>query len=90
MKLFFSNVAIYPIGTVVKTSEGYGIVKKVEFGLTDRPMVVMYADQYDNILPEPYEEYLHERPEHKIESVVDDSMLLVKIRESGFDPASLL
>ena len=90
LKLFFSNVAIYPIGTVVKTSEGYGIVKKVEFGLTDRPMVVMYADQYDNILPEPYEEYLHERPEHKIESVVDDSMLLVKIRESGFDPASLL
>jgi HD-GYP domain-containing protein (c-di-GMP phosphodiesterase class II) len=90
LKLFFSNVAIYPIGTVVKTSEGYGIVKKVEFGLTDRPMVVMYADQYDNILPEPYEEYLHERPEHKIESAVDDSMLLVKIRESGFDPASLL
>jgi len=90
MKLFFSNVAIYPVGTVVKTTEGYGIVKKVEFGLTDRPMVVMYADLEGNILPKPYEECLHLRPEHKIDSVVDDSMLLIKIRESGFDPASLL
>ena len=75
---------------VVKTTEGYGIVKKVEFGLTDRPMVVMYADLEGNILPKPYEECLHLRPEHKIDSVVDDSMLLIKIRESGFDPASLL
>ena len=90
MKLFFSNVAIYPVGTVVKTTEGLGIVKKVEFGLTDRPMLVMFADRYEHLLPNPYEEYLHERPEHKIDSVLDDSMLLIKIRESGFDPASLL
>ena len=90
LKLFFSNVAIYPVGTVVKTTEGFGIVKKVEFGLTDRPMLVMFADQYEHILTEPYEEYLHQWPSHKIDSVVDDSMLLNRIRNSGFDPASLL
>ena len=90
LKLFFSNVAIYPVGTVVKTSKGYGIVKKVEFGLTDRPALVMFADQYEHILPEPYEEHLRESPEHEIDSVVDDKVLLTRIRNSGFDPASLL
>lgn len=90
LKLFFSNVAIYPVGTVVKTTRGFGIVKKVEFGLTDRPTLMMFADQYEHILPEPYEEPLHERPEHKIDSVVDDKVLLTRIRNTGFDPASLL
>lgn len=90
MKLFFSNVAIYPVGTVVKTSDGYGIVKKVEFGKTDRPLVIMFANKYEHILSEPREVSLHEYPEIKIEGVVDDSMLLTKIRNSGFDPATLL
>lgn len=90
LKLFFSNVAIYPVGTVVKTNEGYGIVKQVEFGLTDRPTLIMFADQYGRILSEPYEERISEREEHKIDSVLDDSLLLSKIRNSGFDPASLL
>ena len=89
LKLFFSNVAIYPVGTVVKTTEGYGIVKKVEFGLTDRPALVMFADKYER-LHEPYELDLHERPEEVVEAVVDDSMLLNHIRNAGFDPASLL
>lgn len=89
LKLFFSNVAIYPVGTVVKTTEGYGVVKKVEFGLTDRPTLVMFADKYER-LHEPYELDLHERPEDVVEAVVDDSMLLNHIRNAGFDPASLL
>ena len=90
LKLFFSNVAIYPVGTVVKTTEGYGIVKKVEFGLTDRPVLIMFADKYERVLHAPYELDLHERPEEVVEAVVDDSMLLNHIRNAGFDPASLL
>ena len=90
LQLFFSNVAIYPVGTVLKTTEGYGIVKKEEFGLTDRPTIIMFADLHEQLLPNPYEVDLHEAPEQLIEAVVDDSMLLNHIRNSGFDPASLL
>ena len=90
LKFFFSNVAIYPVGAVLKTTAGYGIVKEVRFGHTDRPRVIMFADASGQNLAHPYEEDLSEQVERHIDTVVDDVDLYNFIRAKGFDPASLL
>ena len=90
LKFFFANVAIYPVGAVLKTTAGYGIVKEVQFGHTDRPRVIMFADASGQNLAHPYEEDLSMQVERHIDTVVDDVDLYNFIRAKGFDPASLL
>ena len=89
LKIFFRNVAIYPIGTVVLTSYGYAIVRHVEFGHTDRPVVCVFADKSQNLLKKPVDvDFSSEKG--KIESVINDNELFHLIHQLGFDPARLL
>lgn len=90
LKLFFRNVAIYPVGTVLKTSLGYGIVKNVEFGKTERPVVLIFAEKNGTLRKKPVTVDLSEEMEGYIDTVINDVELFHFIHEIGFDPASLL
>lgn len=90
LKLFFQNVAIYPTGTVVKTTLGYGVVKDVVFGKTDRPAVILFANPNKRLSFSPQEVDLFENRECAIESVLKDMELYHFIHEIGFDPGVLV
>ena len=89
-RIFFSNVAIYPVGTVLDTTAGYGIVKKVEFGKTERPLVCIFADKDLRPLSKPFDMDFSEESRETIDKVLNDTELLHFIHEMHFDPASLL
>ena len=89
-KLFFSNVAIYPVGTVLETTMGYGIVRKVEFGKTDRPLVCIFADKDFRMLGKPFDFDFSAEARETIDKVLNDTELLHFIHQMNFDPASLL
>ena len=88
--LFFDNVAIYPVGTVMKTQLGYAIVKKVVFGHTLAPIVVVFADKTSKLLPKPFGVNLAHCRRDAIHYVMDDVELLNFIRHTGIDPAVFL
>jgi len=90
LQLFFRNVAIYPVGTVLKTSVGHAIVKKAEFGHTERPDVVLFSDLNGHMLDAATHIRLTDRPEVKIEGVVNDQELYHFIHVLGKDPAVFL
>ncbi len=87
---FFRNVAIYPVGTVLSTSLGYGIVRKVEFGKTSQPNVCIFADKNEHLLKKPYDVDFSEEKGDRIESVINDIELFHFIHQLQFDPAMLL
>ena len=90
MNEFFRNVAIYPVGTVLSTSLGYGIVRKVEFGKTSQPNVCIFADKNEHLLKKPYDVDFSEEKGDRIESVINDIELFHFIHQLQFDPAMLL
>ncbi len=90
LKIFFSNVAIYPIGTVLLTNRGYAIVSKVEFGKTERPVIRVFANKTPALLPSVYDIDLSADQETKIENVISDTELFHFIHQIHFDPADLL
>ena len=90
LRLFFDNVAIYPVGTVMKTQLGYAIVKKVVFGHTLAPIVVVFADKTSKLLPKPFGVNLAHCRRDAIHYVMDDVELLNFIRHTGIAPAVFL
>ncbi|WP_298591358.1 HD-GYP domain-containing protein [uncultured Selenomonas sp.] len=90
LRLFFDNVAIYPVGTVMKTQLGYAIVKKVVFGHTLAPVVIVFADKNGNLLKKPFGVNLAHCRRDAIHYVMDDVELLNFIRHTGIDPAVFL
>ena len=90
LRLFFDNVAIYPIGTVMKTNLGYAIVKKVIFGHTLAPIVIVFADKNGGLLKKPFGVNLAHCRRDAIQYVMDDVELLNFIRHTGIDPAVFL
>ena len=90
LKLFFDNVAIYPVGTIVKMKVGYGIVKKVEFGHTLTPNVCVFASQEGKLLDEPYDLALEDAPPGMLEGAISDSELYHFIHNINMDPAVFL
>lgn len=90
LQLFFRNVAIFPVGAVMSLSSGYGIVKDVEFGRTDRPKVFMFANREGRPLKKPYLEDLSVRWDRTIHGVLDGEELAQLIEGLGFDPADLI
>ncbi|MBQ7478017.1 MAG: HD-GYP domain-containing protein [Selenomonadaceae bacterium] len=90
MRLFFSNVAIYPVGTVLDTTAGYGIVRRVEFGKTERPVVCVFADKDLRLLDKTFDIDFSETSRDTIDKVLNDTELLHFIHEMHFDPAVLL
>ena len=90
LRLFFDNVAIYPVGTVMKTQLGYAIVKKVVFGHTLAPIVIVFADKNGKLLPKPFGVNLAHCRRDAIHYVMDDVELLNFIRHTGIGPAVFL
>ena len=92
LKLFFNNVSLYPMGTVVKTIYGYAIVKACSFGKTETPTVVLFADKDAKVLREPYTMDLSQDSlgNRVIEMVIRDSDLRHFIHEINLDPSIFL
>ena len=90
LKLFFNNVAIYPVGTVMRTIYGFGVVTKCEFGRTETPIICLFADHNGKLLPNPVKMDLSEGKEHAVELVVTGIELLHFIHELSVDPSKYL
>lgn len=92
LELFFNNVAVYPVGTILKTIWGYGIVKKCEFGHTETPTIVLFANMEGRVLPKPKVINLGECAEGNsaIILVVTDGDLLHFVHDLGLDPSIYL
>ena len=88
--LFFQNVAIFPVGTVMKTKLGYTIVKEVTPGQTQAPVVCLFANEKQQPLETPRIVLLSNFPSSVIESVLDDQELLTLSYRMHMDPATLL
>ena len=91
LNLFFNNVALYPVGTILKTDYGFGIVKKSAFGKTETPTIVVFANMEGRPI-EPYTIDLStvEDGNHKIHIVVSDNDLRHFIHNLAFDPSVYL
>ena len=90
LNLFFNNVAIYPTGTVLKTTMGYAIVKKSEFGRTMAPNICIFADEEQKLVPRPFDVDLQYCPSNTVQTVVEDMELFPLCYRLNFDPAQLL
>ena len=90
LHLFFDNVAIYPVGTIVKTQIGYAIVKEVEFGHTQTPIVRVFANREGKLLTKIRDLDLEQMPKEMLEGVVTDSELYHFIHAINIDPAIFL
>ncbi len=90
LKLFFNNVAIYPVGTLIKTIYGFGIVTKCEFGKTETPSVCIFANTEGKILPNPIRMDLSEDVPNAIEMEISGIELLHFIHELNIDPTIYL
>ena len=90
LNLFFDNVAIYPVGTILKTQDGYAIVKKVEFGYTLTPVVCVFANREGKLLDAPSDLDLKEAPKGMLDGVISDSELYHFIHNINVDPAIFL
>lgn len=90
LDLFFDNVMIYPTTVILKTSIGYGIVKKTLRGQTLRPIVVIFADNNMKAISEPYILDLNHEKWIKIEDVIEEEKQIALTKKIGFEPINLL
>ena len=90
LSLFFDNVAIYPVGTIVKTTIGYAIVKESEFGHTLTPTICVFGDVNMNLLPKAFDIDLRKCPPDTITHVLEDKELMPLIMKMKIDPAKFL
>lgn len=90
LRQFFDNVAIYPLGTILKTFYGYGIVTKCEFGHTRTPTVCIFADRKRKMLEKPVTIDLKEDSPKTIEKEISGTELLALTRDFSFDPSKYL
>lgn len=90
LKLVFENIAIYPVGTIVKTKVGYGIVKSVEFGHTLTPTICIFSNVKGKLIDTPYILDLAQAPADMLEGALSDSELYHFIHNINIDPATFL
>ena len=90
LSLFFDNVAIYPVGTIVKTTMGYAIVKECEFGHTLTPTICVFGDANMNVLSQPFDIDLRKCPPETITHVLEDMEMMPLIMRMKIDPAKFL
>lgn len=90
LKLFFNNVAIYPVGTVLKTVFGFGVVTHCDFGRTETPKICVFADREGKLMENPVRIDLSEVKERAVEMVVTGIELLHFIHELSVDPSMYL
>ncbi|WP_196592782.1 HD-GYP domain-containing protein [Pectinatus sottacetonis] len=90
LKKFFDNVAIYPNGTILKTNMGTAIVKKSIYGKILAPIIYIFTDKSEKLLPKPILLNLSQNNYCYIERVYDDYEVLSLIEKLNFDPVTLL
>ena len=90
LNAFFNNVAIYPVGTILKTIYGYAIVKECSYGSTQVPLIVVFADSNAKILSQPYLLNTQECSPSCIEQVIEDKDLFPLVYRLRVDPANYL
>lgn len=90
LDLFFNHVALFPIGTVLKTALGYAIVKSTTIGMTQYPKVILFADSNRRLLNTPVTMEVSQQEPGFIESVLDGSELTTLCFHMKFNPAVLL
>ncbi|PIV39039.1 MAG: HD-GYP domain-containing protein [Candidatus Omnitrophica bacterium CG02_land_8_20_14_3_00__42_8] len=72
VKIFFENVALYPVGTMVKLSTGErGVVMKTERGFASQPQVRVLYNEKGEELERYRERNLREEPTISITKVVE-------------------
>ncbi len=87
---FFDNVAIYPVGTILKTFYGYGIVTKCEFGHTRTPTVCIFADKKRKLLETPITIDLKDDSPKTIEKEISGNDLMAFTHNLRLDPSKYL
>ena len=90
LKLFFNNVAIYPVGTIVKTNHGIGIVKSCEFGSTEMPEVVVFATSDGKLMNQPLIYDLKDDGPKAVKGVISDNDLRHFVHLLAIDPSIFL
>jgi putative nucleotidyltransferase with HDIG domain len=90
LHLFFKNVALYPVGTVLNTIFGYAIVKDVKPGQTKSPFICVFADEKQDLLESPRLLKLADYPPNVIKNVLDDQELLTLTYHIHVDPSRFL
>ena len=90
LQLFFESVALYPVGTVLKTTLGYAIVKKVELGHTLTPTICVFGGLNGSALDQPYTVDLREHPPDTINSVLEEMELIPLLFRMRVDPSKFL
>lgn len=90
LDLFFRNVAIYPVGTILKTFYGYGIVTKCESGHTRTPTLCLFADRNKHSLPAPVKIDLSDDGPKAIEEEISGTELMYFTRDLNIDPSRYL
>lgn len=86
IKLFFNNVAVYPVGTILKTIYGFGIVTRCEFGHTETPSICVFADPRGEMLETPNRIDLKDDGTRAIEMEVSGIELLHFIHKLSVNP----
>ncbi len=90
LSIFFDNVAIYPVGTILKTTMGYAIVKESEFGHTLTPTICVFGDANMNVLPQPFDIDLRKCMPNTITHVLEDMEIMSLVMRLKTDPAKFL
>ena len=90
LDIFFENVIIYPNTVILKTSVGYGIVKKSLKGQTLRPIIVVFADKNINLISEPYMVDLFKESWIKIEDVIEEQKQIELTEQLEAEPIEFL
>lgn len=92
LRIFFNNVAIYPIGTIVKTVLGFAIVTSIVNNHTLTPKIAVFADNNQTPLDKPLFIDLKSYTKGKefIENVLEDSELIAVYKKLKFEPLTLV
>lgn len=90
LNVFFDHVALYPVGTVLKTSLGYGIVKTVHVGMTQYPQLIIFAAPGHQLLKTPLTVESSDYGRDFIQSIIDGNDLGALCFKIKFNPSSLL
>lgn len=87
---FFKDIAIYPIGTVLRTNAGYAVVKRVKRGRTEYPTVLLFASKRRKLLPRLQSVDLYHVRDVWIENELDENEVADLVQWLRVDPVRYL
>ena len=90
LDVFFDNVMIYPTTVILKTNVGYGIVKKTLRGQTLRPIIVVFANNNMELIPEPFMVDLFKEKWITIDDVIEEQKQILLTENLKVDPITFL